>query len=441
MITDLIKELNLENGSKYKLNVLKKHKDNLLFKRVLKMTYDKVTFTYGIKKIPNYTCENVSMTLESALDFLENKLNTRAITGNDAINELSIVLSSLSSDDAVIIERVLDRDLKINLGKKQINKVFGDLVTKPPYMRCGIYGDKTASKITLPAIVELKADGMFQYAIKNGDSITFISRQGEEKELPLLKESMMSLPSDMVYVGELLVTGTKDRQESNGLLNSDNIPHERVIMKCWDMISLEEYFDASHSNVNIKRVPYTDRFNRLLKELNNLNSDRIVPIEYEYVTTIKQALEIVSRWMDEGYEGGVLKDLNNIFKDHTSPTQLKLKLEIDADVRITGFVEGKRGTKRENTFGSITYVTDDGKVSGQCSGFTDSELLEFNSKRDELVGKVMTVRFNDVTIAKNSSTYALSHPRYVEIRYDKNETDTLERIFELRDMAMNLDKK
>ena len=161
-------------------------------------------------------------------------------------------------------------------------------------------------------------------------------------------------------------------------------------------------------------------------------------IETRVVRSVKQALEIVSNWMKQGLEGGILKDPNNIFIDHTSPTQLKLKLEIDADMRCTGFYEGTPGTKREKTFGGITYENDEGTVKGRTSGFTDAQLEDFNSRRDELIGKVFTIQFNDITKARDSSTWALSHPRFIEWRNDKDETDTLERLQELKQMAMEL---
>lgn len=48
---------------------------------------------------------------------------------------------------------------------------------------------------------------------------------------------------------------------------------------------------------------------------------------------------------------------------------------------------------------------------------------------------------NDITKARDSETFALSHPRYDEIRTDKNSTDTLEtleRALELKEIAMEL---
>jgi len=58
-IAEIIEELNLENGSNYKLKILQKHKENLLLQRVLKMTYDGVKYNYFIRKIPEYGLKNV----------------------------------------------------------------------------------------------------------------------------------------------------------------------------------------------------------------------------------------------------------------------------------------------------------------------------------------------------------------------------------------------
>ena len=39
---------------------------------------------------------------------------------------------------------------------------------------------------------------------------------------------------------------------------------------------------------------------------------------------------------------------------------------------------------------------------------------------------------------ENNDYYALSHPVFVELRNDKDETDTLEKVIQLRDMAKGL---
>ena len=95
-IPEIIQEINLENGSNYKMDVLKRYKDNKLLQQVLKMTYDKVSFTYGIsmKNIPVILNDQGKIQLSEAVDMLE-KLADRTYTGNAAIQYLTNILNSL----------------------------------------------------------------------------------------------------------------------------------------------------------------------------------------------------------------------------------------------------------------------------------------------------------------------------------------------------------
>jgi hypothetical protein len=441
MIFKIIEELNAENGSNYKMATLKKYSDNELLKRVLKMAYDKATYTYGIsmKNIDSNIPENSGKkirSLEQCLDVLVNSFVTREYTGNTAIDILEDLLYSLNAEDRIVLSKIIGRDLKINMGRSNINKVFKDLIVKPVYMRCGIYNSKTSSKINIDgAYLQLKADGTYREFTVDQGVVTCISRSGEEYTYPVLFEGLSKFP-DGKYIGELTVSGTNDRATGNGLINSDNPPHDLINLDLWDYITPEEYQNAANKVKNTTK--YSDRFNTLVKTIESAqNLKNINIIETHIVKSIPEALAIVGEWMRNGLEGGILKDKDNIFRDGTSPQQLKLKLEIDADVRITGFTEGTKGTSREFTFGAITFENDEGTIKGQTSGFTDAQLKDFNSRREELIGKIMSVQFNDITQARTNDFYALSHPRFIELRDDKNTTDTLERVLELKEMATN----
>jgi hypothetical protein len=90
------------------------------------------------------------------------------VTGNKAIELLTNILSQMKKEDALVIEKVLGRDLKINVGRTNINKVFKDLITKPVYQRCDIFTEDryddikqknikgTSNKIKYPAKIDLK---------------------------------------------------------------------------------------------------------------------------------------------------------------------------------------------------------------------------------------------------------------------------------------------
>ena len=437
-IYDIIQELNLENGSNYKLSILKKHKDNELFQRVLKMTYDTVAYNYYIKKIPSFVPSGNNYILEHSLDLLE-ALYTREKTGHEGIAHLQSILASSSPQNCDVITKIIGRDLKINIGKTQINKVFPGLITKPVYMRCDVYGDKTAKNISFPAIVQLKADGTYrEFNVSNG-TVSSRSRSGEEYEYPVIFEQMKDFP-DGIYTGELTVKNITERSKGNGLINSDNPPHDDIILELWDYITHDEYNKARlKDKKNPCVITYTDRWNKLLEIVHvNKSFDNVKLIPHECVNNLQEALEKTSEWMSQGFEGSILKDWNGVYKDGTSKQQLKLKLQIDLEVRLVGFHEGTVGTKREGKIGSLVFANDEGTIKGRCSGFTDEQLDEFTEKQDELLGKVFSVQFNDLTQAEGNDYYALSHPRFIEFRNDKDETDTLEKAFQLREMAINL---
>jgi len=443
-VYDIIQELNLENGSNYKMDVLRKHKDNQLLQRVLKMAYDKVDFTYGVtmKNVStDVEYKTINRTLASALDVLENDFAKRKVTGNDALYKIGEMLNQLSDEDGDVIKKILTRDLRINMGRSNINKVFKGLIVKPVYMRCGLFGKGKKSKINPEgSFVQLKADGTYrEFTVENGVPICN-SRSGESYDYPVIYQTLETYP-DGHYIGELTVMrdgAILDRATGNGLINSSEPPHDSIVLDLWDYVTLEEYTNAANK---IKgTTPYHKRFAKLTEIVGySTASDHpgyVRVIETHIVDTVAEALAHCACWMEAGLEGAIWKDRDAIFRDGTSPQQEKLKLEIDADVRITGFKPGTIGTKREGKIGSIEYATDDAKVKGYASGFTDAELDDMDARREELMGMVMTLTCSDITRGRSNEHYALSHPRFVELRTDKTETDTLERIMETKQMAM-----
>ena len=442
-VYNILNEINLENGSKYKSQVLLKHKSNKTFVRVLKMTYDTVQYIYGVgkttlDKIEYPWVKESSITLDEALDILENEFCTRQVTGNAAITRLEELFAVLDSEDRFVISKVIERDLRINLGKTQINKFQKDLITKPAYMRCDVYSHKTAKNIKFPAYVQLKADGTYrEFTVHNG-YVTSRSRSGEPYEYPIIFGQMKDF-QDGVYIGELTVRGEKDRAKGNGLINSDKPPHEDIIVQFWDYVTHDEYNLAKEKDrKNPCTITYQRRFEKLHFLLATFMGRNIQIIPSQVVENLDEALKYTADVMKQGFEGSILKGFDGVFKDGTSKQQLKLKLEVSAEMRCVGFHEGTKGTKREGKVGSIIFENDEGTVKGKCSGFTDKELDYFTEHQDELIGKIMEVQFNDLTKAKGNDYFALSHPRFIEWRNDKDETDTLEKIYQLREMAMDL---
>ena len=433
MISDFLSELNESNSSNYKISTLKKYQNSEIVKQLLKLTYDKNNFNFGMSRTRLLGILNES-NFPEGIDKIDNYLdllqeNSGKLSGNSAKEFYSLLLQKLTEDSRVILLNILGRDLKCGINIKNINKVFKNLIPKPNYMRCAVFSEKLVKKIHFPAMLQLKMDGTYrEFNVSNG-TVSAKTRAGEEYFNPVLFKEMMNFP-DGYYMGELTIDG-ESRFTGNGLINSLNPPLDKIIFTCWDFLTFDEYTGKV-------KTSYIDRFEILQNLIASRKVKHVKLVENHFVNNVSEALKQVSLWMSEGLEGGVLKDFNNTFKNGTSNTQLKIKLKVDAEMRITGFTEGTPGTKREGKIGAIQFANDEGTIKGQCSGFSDAELEEFSKNKDSLIGKIISVEFNDITKAENNEYYALSHPRFIEIRNDKNETDDLKKVIQLRDMAKML---
>ena len=433
MISDFLSELNESNSSNYKISTLKKYQNSEIVKQLLKLTYDKNNFNFGMSRTRLLGILNESNfpegidKIDDYLDLLQE--NSGKLSGNSAKEFYSLLLQKLTEDSRVILLNILGRDLKCGINIKNINKVFKNLIPKPNYMRCAVFSEKLVKKIHFPAMLQLKMDGTYrEFNVSNG-TVSAKTRAGEEYQNEVLFDILKAFP-DGYYTGELTIDG-ESRFTGNGLINSLNPPLDKIIFTCWDFLTFDEYTGKV-------KTSYIDRFNRLQNLIESRDFKQVKLVENHIVNNVSEALKQVSLWMSEGLEGGVLKDFNNTFKNGTSNTQLKIKLKVDAEMRITGFTEGTPGTKREGKIGAIQFANDEGTIKGQCSGFSDAELEEFSKNKDSLIGKIISVEFNDITKAENNEYYALSHPRFIEIRNDKNETDDLKKVIQLRDMAKML---
>jgi ATP-dependent DNA ligase len=420
-IYDIIEELNWENGSNYKLDVLRRYQDNELLKRVLKLTYDKVAFNFYVTN-KNINREGEwnqgAKTLEEALDILENELATRNYTGNAAIELLEALFNDLSKENAKVLELILNRDLRINLGRKQINKVFKKLITEFPYMRCSLM-DKI-NRITYPAIIQEKLDGTYRSIVVNNGNIEIYSRSGEKSNYPNFIEKLQNLPNG-VYIGEFMIKNELDRFKANGLLNSDTEP-ENIYAVTWDYLTLDEWKEGK------SKTDYKLRLKTLAKNLteNGYGLADVTIAKTRFIDSLEDAKEFYLDVVALGGEGAVIKNLNNKFKNGTATDNIKMKEEAVSEFIITGFQEGTG--RLEGTLGALEVISGDEKVISKVSGFTDKIRTKIWNERDILKGTIISVKYNGVSKAKGSDIYSLMFPVFEDFRPDKEQADDLDYI-------------
>lgn len=388
-------------------------------------TYDKLTYKFGLRSTDGIgestgTHKEKMPVLFALLDYLN--------SNESAQNKKARVREYISTYRPVLLNLVLDRDLDIGINLKTYNRYFFPKIFKPQYMRCSMPSDYRESNFRYPAVLQEKIDGTYRtLSVTNSAVLGFTewrSRSGEIYEHTLPNTDPRKLP-DGIYIGELVVVGSADRYESNGLLNSLESANIPVKFLVWDYLYSN---DGDHFSDSLAYEDRVDRLKRILKNLNSSDIEFVQSWEVNsYAEAEAKALEIIAN----GGEGGILKDWSTVFKDGTSKTQIKLKQIKDVDVAISGYVEGKG--KRKGKIGALEFSSSDGLVTGSCSGFSDSVLDEMSVHFEKYLGRVITVRANDLTF-KNGK-HSLQHPRFMCFREDKKTADDLDRILAIFDKA------
>lgn len=427
MLNQLFEQLAADSGRNFKIDLLSQHKDNQLLKRVVFLALDPFTQFY-IRKIPSYTPADTSKyDLNFTLDYLGD-LSARVKTGNAAIDHLTDILESLSADDAKVVERIIQKDLKCGVSESTVNKVWPGLIHEYPCMLASAYDQKLVDKVKFPAYCQLKLDGMRFNAIVRNGAVEFRSRNGKEVQIadPTFAQPFiyMAAGQNVVFDGELLVKQEGkilDRKTGNGILNKavkgtqSQAEGEMVCATLWDMIPFESF------EAGVDKTIYEQRFQMLSSAVLHASSDRVDLVATKTVNNIDEAREQFEKYLAEGQEGIILKTKDMIWEDKRSKHQIKFKGELECDLVVTDWVEGTG--KHAGRLGALVLASCDGLVQTNVgTGFSDSDRDRITAANS--VGRVVAIKYNARITDKRSDTDSLFLPVFIEFRDDKDVADS-----------------
>ena len=285
-IYKVLEELRATSSRLEKEAILKKNEKNAVLKQAVFLALDPYTQFYQ-RKIPKYAPakKNQADSLQSVLDSLY-VLSSRQTTGNEAIAFLTKLLSSLTEEDAKVLECVIQKDLDCGVQESTANKIWKDLIPTFPCMLASAFDQKLVDKVQFPALVQLKMDGMRFNAIVDAHpkTVEYRSRNGKEVLIDnwLLDESFLSMAknigmAEVVFDGELLVVDSAgkplDRKTGNGILNKavkgtiSEAESKQVRATIWDVIPLL-YFRQGKCDVE-----YETRLATVVTAVDNLGGN------------------------------------------------------------------------------------------------------------------------------------------------------------------------
>lgn len=420
-----------------------------LFVRAVTMAYDPFT-TFGMRNAPHKTPGIApggnSLAEEGPWNILK-ELASRELSGHAALAAVQRMVDFLDEDSAELFRRIINKDMRAGFTEGTINRVKPGTIAEFPYMRCSLPPKSNLDKFNWSegVISQEKADGMFANVnLYDDGTISVHSRQGTAFPLDEFAQiaSFMKdwMPRGHQFHGELLVTKCGQvlpREISNGMLNSVAQggalePDHGLLLLVWDMIPLT----VAQPKGKFEE-PYKKRLVALLKaidagkEYGTNPSVGLVPTRV--VKSYADAWAHYRELLAQGKEGTIIKSPHAIWKDGTSKDQVKLKLEVDVDLRIVAVVPGRPGTKNEGRPGSLTCETVCGRLRTDVTIKNEKMRDAVEANPSAWTNGLMVVRANSVMHPSESSElYSLFLPRFVEdqLRTDKIRADTLQQVLD-----------
>lgn len=411
-ILNIIQSISETSSRNKKEEIITKHKDNDVLRAVFKAALDS-TVTYGIKKLPVYVAGG-SMQLIDALAALDDFAH-RNVTGNAAIERLTNILSSLSADDATIIERIIGRDLRCGVSTSTVNKIWANLVAETEVLLC----HKDTSGIVYPAFAQLKGDGMRCHLYFDGKTCTAISRNGKQIHLGThfdAEAKRMMKPGE-TWDGELLVYRHGKaiaRKTGNGILN-------KAIKQTITLSEIEEvrfmFWDIVDSTSSIS---YRDRLAECQARIKAQTEPLSLFIECptEIVYNEEQAQAFYLKMRRQGFEGAVIKNFSLLWEGKRVKGAGKMKAVEEADLVVVGIEEGEG--KNAGRLGKFIMETRDGIIRvgvGVLRG-DDSQRDEYFT--DAVIGKIAVVLYNEKIQDERTGAWSLFLPVFDGFREDKD---------------------
>lgn len=462
----VLKKLNTikENPSRNeKIMLLSSYLTDPLFAKVVHYAMDGLAH-YNIKMMPkpkryvkdNELSEDRHILFFKCLDILKSKLGASNQVKQNFADLCAIKGLKQNSSYGPwweIAQRIVKKDLRCGIQAKTVNAAWPQFINIIPYQRCSSITH--VSNVNYPAFLQKKADGTFGYFV-NSDEPKFLSRNGREFHfkgsiLDKIKNDLNVGLNGYVLMGELLITDEiglpLDRKTGNGILNKalkktiSLDDSENVLYEVWDAVP-EKYFWNSTKKY---KISYEGRRQYLKRNINKV-SEIVTFIWEKTVNSFEEARQAVTILMDKGEEGGILKDHSAKWNSGTSRKQIKFKAEKDCELEISNVLFGDTDTKFEDCIGRLECISSDKKLkvyvgsglSEAQRGIVDSINGEPIIRKDiadymqSLIGKIVTIRFNEVITNKKDKTYTLYLPRVIEFREDKSEADTLKYIKDLK---------
>lgn len=400
--------------------IIATNKDNELFKKCLVFLLDSNIVTGISDKKLNKDTFILGYDNCNSFDILMEYLKQNNTGSDYDIRTVKFFIENQPEEYQDFYKQMITKKFRLGCDKKVINSVIRGLIPSWNVQQAYPISEKNEPK-----------DGeWFALSQKlNGNNCAYykgklISRQGKPFiGLDHIIKDIERLPKHEKYMfnGELIrknynnLSDNDNFQIGTGIINSDDSDKSCIKFVIYECIPNEE-FENGESKLKYK-ARREQVLNPLTTSISCLDTDNleVVPIIYE--GTDKSIIQpLLDKADKDGWEGLMLnKDTK--WKNKRNNGILKIKSFKHADIRCTDIIEGDG--KYKGTLGLIKCDYK-GYELGVGSGFTDEQRNYYWNNPNEVIGKIIQIKFKGETKNKNGEI-SVQFPIFEIVRSDKSE--------------------
>lgn len=418
-VIKIFEQIKNTSSTNDKKAIIAANKDNELFKKCLVFLLDSNIVTgisdKKLKKFVGMSGHELN-TFEDIMKYL-----TDFNSGSDMdIGTVQGFIESQPKEYRNFYSQIVTKKYRLGCDKKVINSVIPKLIPAWDVQQAYPISDKNKPKDGEWFALSQKLNGNNCGWYKG----QLISRQGKSfKGLDHIIKDIERLPkAECFFINGELIRKNYDNLSDNdnfqigtGIINSDDSDKSCIKFVIYEIIPVEE-FENGESKLGYKARRET-LLNPLITAISRLGTDNleVVPIIYEG-TDQSVVQPLLDKADSNGWEGLMLnKDTK--WKNKRNNGILKIKSFKHADILCTNIVEGDG--KYKGTLGLIKCDYK-GYELGVGSGFTDEQRNYYWNNPNEIVGKIVQIKFKGETKNKNGGLL-VQFPIFEIIRNDKSE--------------------
>ena len=410
-----LQKMNSSNSSNSKVEVMRSSDRNI--RRVLYYTYNSFMQYNITSKVINKRKDLVNKDTKFVSIFnLLDSLNQRLITGHKAIEETNgFILNNPEYKELLCL--ILDRNLKIRVSVKLINKALPNLIPTFNVALAAKYDDKTKKKVDFRKdvwYVSRKLDGVRCLIVVDdkGKAKSF-SRAGKQfHTLSLVENEIEKLGvKNVVYDGEMCIVDEKGNEDFQNIMKEIGRKDHTIqqgLFQIFDFIPYEIFKKGSSDSGTFSQRVFA--LQNLLLGGNHMYIDFLEQIPVSNFEEI-EALSLSAS--EKGWEGLMLRK-NSTYKGKRSDDILKLKTFHDDEYKVVDTFSGpfryiKEGLEVEEEMLSGVAIEHKGNIVRVGSGFSIDQRKHLYNNPKDILGKIITVQYFEESQNQNGE-YSLRFP-------------------------------